>query len=165
MSDPDPRAEGPLAPSPRVQHLEVSNPFILDLIGAAIPWTVAVTALTVVSTQAKSFSEEYRNYQQLKLAKDDNRRSNELHQYELESKKISVLRENIELIDFIKQLDPEVKDRYGLNPRGIETRPLKRAEALKNQTIEAAIELQKHSTEEIEFEVFPPDDDDTSGPV
>lgn len=131
-------ARQPLPP-PRIQRLEVSNPYEILLLGAAIVGPILaylasrVPALIRDAAEAATAVVNTANTVQAgKYAMSAEERAAERHNIEIESLQLDRLKKQIEVADLLRELG-DVPD--------IDRSTLSKLESLKDQAIEAAAEL------------------------
>lgn len=135
-------------PTPLVRHLEVSNPLELIIVGA---WTVFVGVTVVASRVTDLFARA----QSITHASKAEKREQELHPLRVQSLELDVIKKKVELGSIVEELSALTASTLGGELATPSPGDLARLQALKDQAVEAAVELQSISTTPMELSASP----------
>jgi hypothetical protein len=141
----------PSTPVLRVRHMEFSNPLELLVLGA-------VGVVVGVAHLVQRVADATAKVQEISHATKAERRRAELHPLEKQSMQLDNLKKAIELAPLLEALNPSISHVLGVEIPQPDSRTLPRLEALKDQAIEAAVELQASSNEPIALTAGEPSD-------
>jgi hypothetical protein len=131
--------------------MEFSNPLELLVLGA-------VGVVVGVAHLVQRVADATAKVQEISHATKAERRRAELHPLEKQSMQLDNLKKAIELAPLLEALNPSISHVLGVEIPQPDSRTLPRLEALKDQAIEAAVELQASSNEPIALTAGEPSD-------
>jgi len=141
----------PSTPVLRVRHMEFSNPLELLVLGA-------VGVVVGVAHLVQRVADATAKVQEINHATKAERRLAELHPLEKQSMQLDNLKKAIELAPLLEALNPSISQVLGVEIPRPGSHTLTRLEALKDQAVEAAVELQASSNEPIALTAGDPSD-------
>ena len=136
--------EPPSSPVLRVRYLEFSNPFILVVYGA-------ITVFLGVTYLVTKASDAVGKVQAVRHEGNAERRRQELHTLESKSMQLDNIKKAIELLPLLETINPSIEELLGVVIPLPGARTVGRLEALKDQAVEAVVELQATSDEPIQL--------------
>jgi hypothetical protein len=141
--------EAPASPTPRVRHFEFSNPLIEIIIGATLVVTGVGLIVRKVTTAVNDVATTVDGVRDVQRNQNAERREQEFHEAKLKSMQLDNAKKAIELSSLIEAQRPELTEVLGVEIPQLPGPSLARANALKDQAIEAAVELRLASTDDI----------------
>jgi hypothetical protein len=146
------RDDAPTLPTLRVRRLEFSNPLEAVLsVGVAVA-VAATFVLNRVSRSVENVADATAKVQNLRREDAAERRREERHRLEVQSLQLDNLKKAIEVSSLVEEVTPVLEEVAGVQIPEIEPSRRFRLEALKDQAVEAATELQLETSEPIVLE-------------
>lgn len=136
-------------PTPRVRHLEVSNPVELIIMGSLSVIGLVTLVVNRVSQSVTNAAGAASAVQSVSHDRNDEQRKQEKHDLEMESLQLGNLKQGLEISTMIQELGSSVDGLDGIDMSRLDSPTLARLEALKDQAVEAGSELALTSRSEI----------------
>lgn len=138
-------------PTLRVRHIEFSNPLEAVLLGAVLVAAAVGFILKRVGDGLSAVAGAATQTQDLALKRSADRRAEEMHQAELRSVQLDSIKKAIEVAHLLEEVRPAVTEVAGVEIPQLDVPTMKRLEALKDQAVEAAVELTQAGSQGVEL--------------
>jgi hypothetical protein len=131
----------PATPTPRVQRLAFTNPLAITLVGAAAIAGAVVYILNKVADAVGSGADAISKVQAIGHNRNEEERQVERHRLEMQSLQLDNIKKAVDLSDVLGSVNPAISEIAGVEIPALPSEHQARAEALKDQAVEAATEL------------------------
>lgn len=145
-------ADAPASPTLRVKHLQFANPLEVVLVGAiAVAGGVSYVVNRVAASLGNA-AEAASKVQAVGHEREAERRREELHQVKMKSLQLDNLKKAIEIAPLLEELRPDLTEIAGVAIPEPSHATEHHLEALKDQAVEAAVELEMTSDQTLEVQ-------------
>jgi hypothetical protein len=132
--------------------MEVSNPFVLDLIGSPFVWVLVPLVIGHVAKHVRQVIGIRGDLQEIAMAEEQNERERELHEVMMESLQLDNVKKRLEVAQLVEAVEPRMRDELGLRVRSLADSSKNRLEILKDQAVDAAAEVSLETKGGVRFE-------------
>lgn len=143
--------EPTITPQFRVVSLEFSNPFEGVVVGSLVAIHLVTWIIDRVSNSFRNVTEARSALAVLQRHQDDAHRADEIHELQMQALQLEKVKKQIEVVELFAQVAPEVQEVIGAELPALDAAQTARLEALKDQAVEAALELEASSNGPITF--------------
>lgn len=151
--------DGPRTPTIRLHRLQFSSPIEFVIIGAITVFGTAGYVIKRVATAVSQSADAAARVQSVVHEGRAEERRQELHDVQIRSLQLDNLKKAIEVASLVDELRPSMSEVLGVQIPELDPPKVARLEALKDQAVEAATELQAQSDQEVSFEETVTDDE------
>jgi len=145
------------APVAKVRRVALSNPIEIVIAATPIVFGTIVYVLKHLPGWLADVANAASSLQSVGLAKNEERRTEELHKLEAQSMQLGNIKSAVEIAGLIESAGPGVSELLPMLP-GMTPEQVRRLTALKDQTVEAAAELSMMSKEPLAISEAEPDE-------
>ncbi len=149
--------DAPVSPTLRVKQLQFENPLEVILVGAVAVAGGVGYVVNRVAASLGNAAEAASKVQSVGHDREAERRREERHQVELKSLQLDNLKKAIEIGPLLDQLRPDLAEIAGVEIPELPPAAEHHLEALKDQAVEAAVELEIASGQTLEVDDVDPD--------